>query len=60
MRDFRTRLPPGQRYKDIQFHLTLAEASEESISVQILRYLLDFLYLRFEQESNETLFETAK
>lgn len=36
--------------KDIQFHLTLAEASEESISVQILRYLLDFLYLRFEQE----------
>jgi len=36
--------------KDMNFHMTLATISEQTISIWILRYLLDFLYLRFEQE----------
>jgi DNA-binding GntR family transcriptional regulator len=36
--------------KDMVFHMTLAELSKQSISIWILRYLLDFLYLRFEKE----------
>jgi DNA-binding GntR family transcriptional regulator len=36
--------------KDMNFHMTLAEISNQSISVWMLRYLLDFLYLRFEKE----------
>lgn len=36
--------------KDMNFHITLAEISDETISVRLLRYLLDFLYLRFDQE----------
>jgi DNA-binding GntR family transcriptional regulator len=36
--------------KDMNFHMTLAEISNQSISIWMLRYLLDFLYLRFEKE----------
>jgi len=36
--------------KDMNFHMTLAEISSQSISIRMLRYLLDFLYLRFEKE----------
>jgi len=36
--------------KDIQFHMTLAELSGQSISILILKYLFDFLYLRFSEE----------
>lgn len=36
--------------KDMNFHLTLAVISKQKIYVRILRYLLDFLYLRFNQE----------
>lgn len=36
--------------KDINFHITLAEISNRPLSIRILRYLLDFLYLRFEKE----------
>lgn len=36
--------------KDMNFHMTLAEISSQSISIRVLRYLLDFLYLRFEKE----------
>ncbi len=36
--------------KDMNFHLTLAAISKKKIYVRILRYLLDFLYLRFGQE----------
>jgi DNA-binding GntR family transcriptional regulator len=36
--------------KDINFHLTLASISKQPICERILGYLLDFLYLRFEQE----------
>ena len=36
--------------KDMNFHITLAEISGETISVRLLRNLLDFLYLRFDQE----------
>lgn len=36
--------------KDMNFHMTLAEISSQSISIWVLRYLLDFLYLRFEKE----------
>jgi DNA-binding GntR family transcriptional regulator len=36
--------------KDMNFHMTLAEMSGEAITIRLLRYLLDFLYLRFEQE----------
>ena len=31
---------------DIQFHMTLAQLSGETLSIFILRYLFDFLYLR--------------
>ena len=36
--------------KDMNFHMTLAEISGQSLSIWMLRYLLDFLYLRFEKE----------
>jgi len=36
--------------KDIQFHMSMAELSGQNLSILILRYLLDFLYLRFGQE----------
>lgn len=36
--------------KDIQFHMSMAELSGQSLSILILRYLFDFLYLRFGQE----------
>jgi DNA-binding GntR family transcriptional regulator len=36
--------------KDINFHMTLADFSDQRISIRILRYLFDFLYLRFGQE----------
>jgi DNA-binding GntR family transcriptional regulator len=36
--------------KDMNFHMTLAEISNQPISSWMLRYLLDFLYLRFEKE----------
>ena len=36
--------------KDMNFHMTLAEISGQSTSIWVLRYLLDFLYLRFEKE----------
>ena len=36
--------------KDIQFHMSMAELSGQNLSVLILRYLFDFLYLRFGQE----------
>ena len=36
--------------KDMNFHVTLAEISKQSLSIWMLRYLLDFLYLRFEKE----------
>ena len=36
--------------KDMNFHMTLAEISNQSISIWMLRYLLYFLYLRFEKE----------
>lgn len=36
--------------KDMNFHMTLAEISSQSLSIWLLRYLLDFLYLRFEKE----------
>jgi len=36
--------------KDMNFHLTLAAISKQKIYVRLLRYLIDFLYLRFEQE----------
>jgi DNA-binding GntR family transcriptional regulator len=36
--------------RDINFHITLAEISNRPLSIRILRYLLDFLYLRFEKE----------
>jgi len=36
--------------KDMNFHMTLAEVSNQSINIWMLRYLLDFLYLRFEKE----------
>ena len=36
--------------KDINFHMTLAEFSDHRLSIWILRYLFDFLYLRFGQE----------
>jgi len=36
--------------KDMNFHMTLATISCQTISIWILRYLLDFLYLRFGQE----------
>lgn len=37
-----------QLAKDMQLHMTLAEISGEVISIKLLRYLLDFLYLRFD------------
>ena len=36
--------------KDIQFHMSMAELSGQSLSILILRHLFDFLYLRFGQE----------
>jgi len=36
--------------KDINFHMTLAGLSDQHLSIRILRYLFDFLYLRFGQE----------
>ncbi len=36
--------------RDMNFHMTLAEISNQSLSTWMLRYLLDFLYLRFEKE----------
>ena len=36
--------------KDIQFHMTLAKLSGQSISIMLLKYLFDFLYLRFSEE----------
>lgn len=36
--------------KDIQFHMTMAELSDQKISIRMLRHLFDFLYLRFSQE----------
>jgi DNA-binding GntR family transcriptional regulator len=36
--------------KDINFHMKLAEFSGQRLSIWILRYLFDFLYLRFGQE----------
>ena len=36
--------------KDIQFHMSIAELSGQSLSILILKYLFDFLYLRFGQE----------
>jgi DNA-binding GntR family transcriptional regulator len=36
--------------KDMNFHMTLAEISGRPLSIRMLRYLLDFLYLRFEKE----------
>ncbi len=36
--------------KDINFHMTLAGLSDQRLSIWILRYLFDFLYLRFGQE----------
>ena len=36
--------------KDMNFHVTLAEISKQSLSIWMLRYLLDFLYLRFEKQ----------
>ena len=36
--------------KDIKFHMTLAEISDQRLSIWILRYLFDFLYLRFGQD----------
>ena len=36
--------------KDMNFHMTLAEISGQALSIRMLRYLLDFLYLRFEKE----------
>ncbi|MEN8210573.1 MAG: GntR family transcriptional regulator [Thermodesulfobacteriota bacterium] len=36
--------------KDIQFHMAIAELSGQTLSILILRYLFDFLYLRFSQE----------
>lgn len=36
--------------KDIQFHMSMAELSGQKLSILILRYLFDFLYLRFGQE----------
>jgi len=36
--------------KDIQFHMSIAELSGQNLSILILRYLFDFLYLRFGQE----------
>ena len=36
--------------RDIHFHMTLAEISRRPLSIWILRYLLDFLYLRFEKD----------
>jgi len=36
--------------KDIQFHMVMAELSGQNLSVQMLRHLFDFLYLRFSQE----------
>lgn len=37
-----------QLARDMHLHMTLAEISEEAISIRLLRYLLDFLYLRFD------------
>ena len=36
--------------KDINFHMALAGLSGQHLSIRILRYLFDFLYLRFGQE----------
>ena len=36
--------------KDIQFHMTLAELSGQTISILMIKYLFDFLYLRFSEE----------
>ncbi|MCD4720759.1 MAG: GntR family transcriptional regulator [Desulfobacula sp.] len=36
--------------KDIQFHMSIAELSGQNLSILILKYLFDFLYLRFGQE----------
>ena len=36
--------------KDIQFHMTVAQLSGQNLSILILKYLFDFLYLRFGQE----------
>ncbi len=37
-----------QLARDMHLHMTLAEISGEAISTRLLRYLLDFLYLRFD------------
>jgi len=36
--------------KDIQFHIVLAELSNQTVSILLLKYLFDFLYLRFSEE----------
>ncbi|MCF6247723.1 MAG: GntR family transcriptional regulator [Desulfobacula sp.] len=36
--------------KDIQFHMVLAELSNQTISILLLKHLFDFLYLRFSEE----------
>ncbi len=36
--------------KDIQFHMSIAQLSGQSLSILILKHLFDFLYLRFGQE----------
>lgn len=36
--------------KDINFHMTMAKLSGQHISIWILRYLYDILYLRFDRE----------
>jgi len=36
--------------KDIQFHMSIAQLSGQSLSILILKYLFDFLYLRFGQD----------
>ena len=36
--------------KDIQFHMSIAQLSGQNLSILILKYLFDFLYLRFGQE----------
>lgn len=36
--------------KDIQFHMSMAQLSGQTLSIKILKHLFDFLYLRFGQE----------
>lgn len=36
--------------KDIQFHMSMAQLSGQTLSIKFLKHLFDFLYLRFGQE----------